>query len=202
MPNKLRQQQTRQRIAAVAARLMAEDGIDDFAHAKRKAARQLGVADTHALPNNEEIEAELRAYQSLYQDDEQRDRLQVLRSEALEVMRLLEPFHPYLTGSVLRGTAPRYADVDLELFTDDAKAAELLLLARELPYTARQVRRHLGDGERLVPQLVIDRDGFAVNVTVYAANDERLSPKRGASSERANLKAVAELVGRGELESD
>ena len=49
-------QQMRSRIAAAAARIMAEDGIDDFALAKRKAARTLGESDariifTQILPN-------------------------------------------------------------------------------------------------------------------------------------------------------
>ena len=56
----------RARIAAAAARIMAEDGIDDFALAKRKAARQLGAPETEALPRNDEIEDELRAYRALY----------------------------------------------------------------------------------------------------------------------------------------
>src|SRR2546429_239040 len=59
--SKFKQQQMRVRIAAAAARMMAEDGLDDFALAKRKAARQLGAEDTQALPKNEEIEAEARA---------------------------------------------------------------------------------------------------------------------------------------------
>ena len=61
-----KQTSTRARIAAAAARLMAEDGIDDFALAKRKAAKQLGVEASQALPGNDEIEAELRAYLALY----------------------------------------------------------------------------------------------------------------------------------------
>ena len=38
-----RQTAMRTRIAAAAARIMAEDGVDDFALAKRKAARQLAA---------------------------------------------------------------------------------------------------------------------------------------------------------------
>src|SRR5256886_6006299 len=105
-----KQQQMRARIAAAAARMMAEDGLEDFALAKRKAARQLGAEDTQALPKNEEIEVELRAYQSLYQGDEQRDRIHDLRERAREAMRLLEQFRPYLAGAVLKGTAGRYSD--------------------------------------------------------------------------------------------
>src|SRR5919109_2555156 len=89
-----RQTAMRARIAAAAARLMAEDGIDDFALAKRKAARQLGAADTHALPRNEEIEAELRSYRALYQADEHPQVIEELRRIALDAMRALERFNP------------------------------------------------------------------------------------------------------------
>ena len=73
----------RRDIASLAARLMAEDGIDNFGLAKRKAARQLGAPDSEALPTNQEVEDALRAYQALYQEDELRERLSVLRHEAL-----------------------------------------------------------------------------------------------------------------------
>src|SRR5258708_28935956 len=103
--SKPRQQQMRARIAAAAARMMAEDGIEDFAHAKRKAARQLGAEDTQSLPKNEEIEVELRAYQSLYQGEEQRQRILYLRQRPLEAIRLLEQFRPHLAATVLNASA-------------------------------------------------------------------------------------------------
>ena len=65
-----RQNGMRAAIAAAAARIMAEDGIDDYAMAKRKAARRLGAPETESLPANEEIASALRAYQLLYQADE------------------------------------------------------------------------------------------------------------------------------------
>jgi len=40
----------REQLAHQAAKLMAEDGITDHAFAKRKAARQLGAADTSTCP--------------------------------------------------------------------------------------------------------------------------------------------------------
>src|SRR6266581_9548046 len=105
----------RARIAAAAARIMAEDGIDDYALAKRKAARQLGAAEGEALPANEEIEAELRAYLALYQAEEHPARLAELRRAALDAMQALEQFNPYLTGSVLAGIAGPHAEIELQL---------------------------------------------------------------------------------------
>ena len=192
-----RQSQMRARIAAAAARLMAEDGIDDFALAKRKAARQLGAADTQSLPANDEIEAELRAYQSLYQGEEQRERIHELRSVALEAMRSLADFNPYLAGPVLKGTAGRYADIDLQLFTDDLKAVELFLLNRNFVYAVSEQRHYCGDEPRAVPVLRLDWDGIPVNLAVYAAKDERATLKAtaaGRAIERAGPSAVSALL--------
>ena len=47
-----RQIQQRQMVDQQAARLMAEEGIADYAFAKRKAARQLGMEDGKCLPGN------------------------------------------------------------------------------------------------------------------------------------------------------
>ncbi|MGB5080545.1 MAG: hypothetical protein WBO23_07360 [Burkholderiales bacterium] len=195
--NKPKQQQMRTRIAAAAARIMAEDGLEDFALAKRKAARQLGAEDTRSLPGNEEIEAELRAYQALYQGEEQRERIRFLRERALEAMRLLEQFRPYLAGPVLKGTAGRYSDVDLQLFTDDGKAVELFLLNRGIPYDITDERRYAGDQARAVTVLKLDWRGVAVNLAVYTLKEERGTLRTtllGRPIERAGLQAVSQLV--------
>src|SRR5437870_13832170 len=166
-------QQMRARIAAAAARMMAEDGLDDFALAKRKAARQLGAEDTRWLPKNEEIEVELRAYQSLYQGEEQRERIHYLRERALEAMRLLERFRPYLAGAVLRGTAGRYSDIDLQLFTDDGKAVELFLLSRNIEYGIFDPSHYRGDEARAVSVLMLNWRAVPVAPAVCSLKQER-----------------------------
>lgn len=190
-------QQMRARIAAAAARMMAEDGIDDFALAKRKAARMLGATDTHSLPGNDEVETELRRYQSLYQGDEQRSRLLELRRAALAIMRELRVFRPYLAGPVLSGTAGRYAEIDLQLFTDDAKGVELFFVNRDLLYEAREHRYYCGDEPRAAPVLKSNWQGVTVNIAVFSAKDERSvlkSSLNGRAVERANEQAVACLL--------
>ena len=195
--SKSKQQQMRARIAAAAARLMAEDGMEDFALAKRKAARQLGAEDTQSLPKNEEIEAELRAYQSLYQGEEQRERIHHLRQCALEAMHLLERFRPYLAGPVLSGTAGRYSEIDLQLFTDEAKAIELFLLSRNIPYDISDERRFAGDQARAVSVLKVDWQGIALNLAIYTLKEERGVLKAtlaGRPIERAGIQAVTQLL--------
>src|SRR5262252_510204 len=120
----------RRHIAYLAARLMAEDGVADFATAKQKAARQAGLADANLLPDNSEIEDALREYQGLYQKDEQPAHLRRLREVAVKVMREFDEFRPALVGSVLSGTAGQFSDVNLQLFTDDAKVLTMFLVNR------------------------------------------------------------------------
>src|SRR5690606_32256985 len=108
--SKPKQAQMRARIAAAAARLMAQDGIDDYALAKRKAARQLGASDTQSLPASCCIGSGCEASQSRYRCGEQRERIRELRASAWEAMQALQELRPYLAGAVLKGTAGRYAD--------------------------------------------------------------------------------------------
>jgi hypothetical protein len=187
----------RSRIAHLAARLMAEDGIEDYAVAKRKAARQAGVADTRQLPTNDEVDAALRTHQTLYGGDTHVNRLRELRSRALEVMEELGRFNPYLTGSVLSGSAGKYADINLQLFTDQGKDVELFLLNNDVPYRAEERRLWCGDVLRTLPAFVVDDDGLEVELVVFELDDLR-NPIRtsleGKPVERARPEAVRTLL--------
>ena len=116
-------------IAASAARLVVEEGMD-FGAAKRRAARDLGRRSSRAaeLPDNDAVEDEVRAYIALFCADTQPAELAVLRRLALRWMERLEPYRPHLTGAVWRGTATRLNNIHIELFADDSKAAEIALL--------------------------------------------------------------------------
>lgn len=188
-----RQTDMRARIAAAAARIMAEDGVDDFALAKRKAARQLGAADTHALPRNDEIEAELRAYRTLYQADEHPHVIDELRRVAYEVMQTLERFSPYLTGPVLSGLAGPYAEIDLQLFPDSAKEVEIFLLDRGVPFTTSEARRYSGDRARAVSLISADWEGYPVRLSVFDPRDERVALKTSQAGRVMDRAGIAEV---------
>jgi hypothetical protein len=185
----------RRSIAAQAARLMAEDGIDSYGLAKRKAARALGASESESLPTNEEIEAELRSYQALYQEDEHPERLRELRQVALEVMELLDEFRPYLTGGVLDGTAGRYSEVEIELFADSGKDVEISLLSHNISYEVAEFQRQGPDAPEA--RLRLDWDGVPVILAVFpiqAERQQRRNPHTGRSRVRAKASAVAELL--------
>ncbi|OHC67321.1 MAG: hypothetical protein A3H93_15075 [Rhodocyclales bacterium RIFCSPLOWO2_02_FULL_63_24] len=182
----------RRSIASAAARLMAEEGFIDYGAAKRKAARSLGAGEGEALPTNEEIETELRAWQSLYQEDEQRERVHDLRATALEVMQLLAEFKPYLTGGALDGTAGRYSAVEIELFADSSKDVEIALLSHGISYDILDNRRAGVDA-----QLRLDWNDFPVLISIFppfAERQQAKNPHGGRGRHRVRAEAVMELL--------
>jgi hypothetical protein len=187
----------RARIAAAAARIMAEDGIDDFALAKRKAAKSLGAAQTEALPANDEIEAELTAYLALYQAEEHPQRVAELRAVALEAMRALERFHPYLTGPVLKGLAGPYAAIELQLFPESAKDLEIFLLDRGIAFETHEARRYSGDRARAVSVFTLLWQDCPLKLSVLDPRDERVALKTseaGRVMERAGIPELTALL--------
>ena len=179
---------------------MAEDGIDDFALAKRKAVRRLGLQGGRlALPGNDEIEAQLQTYRSLYQAEEHPARVAELQRIALDAMLELEQFRPYLTGPVLKGTAGPYAEIELQLFPENPKEIELHLLERRIPFDTREVTRYSGDRARAVAVLTLEWEGAPLKLSVFDPRDERLALKTSAAgrvAERAGLAEVGAIVAK------
>lgn len=197
MPRERSRDDTRNAIAVHAARLMAQDGIEDYGLAKRKAARQLGIPESGRLPTNDEIEAALREYQGIYQGDAQALRVRELRLRAARVMRELAAFDPHLTGSVLSGIAGPYAGIRLQLFTDNIKAVELLLIDRGIAYKTTQTRLYAGQEMRVLPVFTISDDGIEVELTVFDLRDLRVPARatpEGRTIERARIAAVENLL--------
>ena len=189
----------RRHIAYLAARLMAEDGIADYATAKQKAARQAGLGDAAVLPDNSEIEEQLREYQGLYQSEEQPARLRELREVAVRVMREFEEFRPVLVGSVLNGTAGMHSDVNLQLFTDDPKALAMFLLNKRYRVEEGSKRVRRGDRTEEVSQITLEVDATTVTLTVLGPDDERSAPRVRGEAEpplRARLAEVEAMLGR------
>lgn len=187
----------RAEIAAAAARMIAEDGAD-YGNAKRKAARQiLGDAKVRGdvLPDNAQIENEVRLYNELFFDDTQPLRLLHLRKLALRLMDDLAQFQPYLTGAVLNGTAGEHSDIHLQLFTESAKDVEIFLLNKNIKFEVSETR-HFKSNHAPVETLSFLWHKEGVHLTVYQPDDLRgaIKTKNGARLERANSIAVQALI--------
>lgn len=198
MPNKphaSRRDLMREQLAHLAAKLIAEAGIADFASAKRKAARQLGASDTQHLPSNQEVQDALHSYRALYQHDSHPDILYQLRAEALSAMRLFSAFNPYLTGSVLNGAAGEYSDINLMLFSDDGKAVLLFLLKNKLEFEDGEWRVRLGGHEETVPSYTLTGEsGTQIHIVVLPEN-ARHSGSRHPET-HADITAVEALLAK------
>lgn len=202
-------QRVREEIAIAAARMIAEDGLD-YSTAKRKAARQV-IGETRVagewLPDNDQIEEEIREYQSLFQGDSQPLLLRRMRKIALEWMQRLAPFNPYLTGAVLGGTAGEHSDVHLQVFCDDAKEVAIYLLNANIQYDVSETRHFAGRGtiETLSflwrsPNEGRDAEPVGIHVALYDTDDLRGAVRADARGRqaRANTQTVQALLDGGD----
>lgn len=188
----------RAQIAAAAARLIAQDGAD-YASAKRKAARQvLGVDAVAAnlLPDNAQIEHEVRTYQALFQGPAQAARLARLRKCALEVMDALAEFRPYVSGAVLNGTAGEHDDIHLQLFAESAKEVELFLLNRNVDIAISETPHFKGARHEPVETVSFLWHKEAVHAELYDLDDLRgaLKPRADGRLHRVDAAGLRALM--------
>ena len=97
-------------VAATAARLVVEDGLE-YQAAKQQAARQLGLGSRGPWPDNALMDAAVREHIAVFCPDTQAVELQALRELALVWMARLADFEPLLAGAVWLGTATRHSDI-------------------------------------------------------------------------------------------
>ena len=175
-------------IAHSAARLVAE-GLSDYLLAKQKAARQLGVTDISALPDNHEIELALREHLALFAFETQPDILSALRETAVRVMSWLEPYSPWLTGAVLSGTANEFSEIELELVGIVPKEFEMFLLNNSVSFEICDARHTRGVSPvKRRPEITyrLQFDGAPVLLALYEHHGDRQSanPDRSIRHER------------------
>ena len=198
--------QLRQLIAQNAARMMAEDGINDFAYAKKKAGKQLGVYEASVMPTNAEVEEEIRLYHNIYNADEQPLELAKLRKAALMTMQLFERFNPHLTGSVLDGSAGKFSQTNIHLFADSAKDVEMFLLNQQIPFESSEKSYRVSDKpskdkkekvRKTVPMFTLETELGLQKLSVFDVDDMRVAVKRtvnGSNADRADINEVQVLL--------
>jgi hypothetical protein len=187
-------------IAATAARLVVEEGLA-FGPAKHRALKELGLPGRTALPSNDEVEAQVFDYIALFCADTQADELQALREHALGWMERLQEFRPHLGGAVWHGWATRLSDIDLALFCDDPKSAEIALINQNLRYEVQTVRGMHGDDVDVLSLHSHCRalnEDIGVHLRIYDLDDLRgaLLPDSKGRSPRASRATLAQLLSR------
>jgi hypothetical protein len=120
-------------------------------------------------------------------------------------MRELEQFQPYLTGSVLNGNAGKYADINLQLYTDNGKAVEMYLIERGIPYKAGQTRLYSGGEACVVPFYTVGgrkRSHRAHGAFHARAADPDQDQPEGKAIERAKLATVQQMLDQDESDEN
>lgn len=189
---------TKAEIAAAAARLVVEEGLE-YGPAKRRAVRQLGLSARSALPDNDAVEDCVRAYIELFCADSQPAELEALRRLALAWMERLAQFRPYLGGAVWHGTATRLSDVYIQLFCDDPKSAEVALIEHNVDYEARTITGFNGEPVEALSLSSASRElgeSIGVHLMIHDHDDVRGALKRDAKGRvpRGDIAAVRALL--------
>ena len=176
-------------IAAMAARLIVEEGRDS-AQAKRKAA--LALAGNRArspavLPDKEQMDRALRAYLRTVVGAPHAAMLRRRRTAAVHWMQILEAFRPHLVGAVLDGSATEHAPIKLNLYTESAKDVELALLERGIDFRVTEASCGDGHAQEVIGFLARSTEGaageppLAILLTVYEPAAQRIAPSARSS---------------------
>ncbi|OIQ64597.1 hypothetical protein GALL_538500 [mine drainage metagenome] len=139
-------------------------------------------------------------YIALFCADTQPRELLALRRLALVWMERLQEFEPCLGGAVWHGTATRWSDIYLQLFCDDCKSAEMLLIDQHVNYVARSISGFHGQS---VPALSVHafcaqlQEDIGVHLMIYDRDDVRgaLRPDAKGRAPRGDIHAVRRKLG-------
>ena len=185
-------------IAATAARMVVEEGLE-YGPAKRRAVKQLGLNARAQLPNNDQLEDAVREYLELFCADTQPAELLALRQLASVWMARMSDFRPHLGGAVWRGTATALSDIYLQLFCDDPKSAEISLIDHNVRYEVSTVQGFQGEAVDAL-SILCTCPGFPqkvlVHLMIYDLDDLRgaLKPDAKGRSPRGDLSALRALM--------
>ena len=185
-------------IAQEAARIILEEGVDDFGLAKRKAAERLGVAQSGALPSNAQIESCLAERQRLFEAGTHEDRLRELREVAVELMESMVAFAPRLAGPVLTGTATINSVIEVHLFSESIEAVADTLATRGYSAAHYDKKYRFGGGRTsILPGFRVQVRGEVAVMPVFPENGVREAPLSSIDQrpmQRASLRSVTALL--------
>lgn len=188
----------RRLLAQEAARIIVEQGIEDYRIAKIKAAERLGLRERGSLPGNGEIEQAVAEHLQLFRHDTHTPLLYSLRMAALSAMEMLSPFTPRLVGPVLAGTAGEHSAVNLHLFADSAEQVAFQLQRDGVGYRPfeRRYKSRKGRSE-VYAAFSFVHENSTIEATVFPYDGIRqapISPVDGRPMRRVDSRKVKAML--------
>ena len=161
-------------IANLAARMIMEEGVKDYFFAKKKAARSLGFHEDINLPTNSQIDNAIEEFHKIYNQGIGIDFLEHFKSQALNIMNMFKNFNPHLMNKLSEGIIPKFPEIKINLFADNIKDIEYVLLNSKIPYEFSETKTNIKSRKNLkksIPTIYLDSHPIPAEVKVYFEND-------------------------------
>jgi len=183
-------------IVQEAARLMYEDGVQQFLDAKKLAAKRILGKEIKHLPSNGEISNALYQLSQFKDASTHQEKLYFMRIKAIEIMEQLHPFRPRLIGSVSTGRIRSGSDIDLHVFCDQVEELEYFITRLNWRYDRELVCIQKNNQLKEYLHLYLDME-YPVELSVYPLNEYKITNRSstdGKPIKRLGLKQVHQLI--------
>jgi hypothetical protein len=184
-------------VASRAAEIIMEEGVTDYLFAKKKAAKSLGLLTNDNLPSNHEIDNALKEYRNIFQEQVDSETIVKIKKEALNIMTLFKDFNPHLTGQLLEGLIPKFPKIQINLFTDNLKEVEYILLNKNIAFDIKdklyQDKLSKKKSTKKIPAFILEGLWFPIELKVYFENDIRSKKNNLLSNKGMDIKKIKEF---------
>lgn len=168
-------------IASKAAEIIMEEGINDYQYAKKKAVRYLYLDASDILPSNDEIDKALINYRLIFTAEIDIDLVKILKTEALAIMAFFADFNPYFVTQIFEGLLPKYPIIQINLFSDNMKEIEYVLLNNNIPFATKDFniseKRTKKQSVKKIPIILIERGSIPIELKIFEAHDQKINRK-------------------------
>ena len=183
-------------VANLAAQLIMEEGIKDYLYAKKKAAKSLGLNENANLPTNSQIDKAIDEFNKIFNPNIDIEFLRQFKIQAIEVMNIFKNFKPHLMNQLSQGVIPKFPEIKINLFADNLKDVEYVLLNSQLSYDFKEVKMNTKEGKRSVrsiPTIYLENLFIPAEIKVYFENDFFDFKKNFLQNRGLNVKKVLSL---------
>ena len=183
-------------VANLAAQLIMEEGIKDYLFAKKKAARSLGLNENVSLPTNSQIDKAIDEFNKIFNPNIDIEFLELFKTQALEIMSIFKNFKPHLMNQLSQGIIPKFPEIKINLFADNLKDVEYVLLNSELSYDFKEIKMNAKEGKysiKSIPTIYLENLSIPAEIKVYFENDFFDFKKNFLLNRGLNVKKVLSL---------
>jgi|TARA_B110000977_G_scaffold30648_1_gene40337 hypothetical protein len=182
-------------IANKAAEIIMEEGITDYQYAKKKAVRYLDLDTVDLLPSNDEIDKALLDYRLIFKAELDIELVKTIKTEALRIMKFFASFNPYFVTQLSEGLLPKYPIIQINLFSDNMKEVEYILLNNNIPFETKDFniseKRTKKQSLKKIPLILIERGNVPVELKIFEPHDQKRNKKNLMDMRGLDLKQLS-----------